>query len=154
MLRLLALLPFPVLLATGRGLGTLLRRLPLRFVRTARRNIELCFPELDRAARERLLAQHFRSLGMALMEIPLAWWITPRRLARLVRIEGAEHLQAAIARGRGVILLTAHFTSLELAGRTLLALAPVKFLYRPTKNAVLAWALERWRTGYGGRPIP
>jgi len=153
-LRLLALLPFPVLLATGRGLGMLLRRLPLRFVRTARCNIELCFPELDRAARERLLAQHFRSLGMALMEIPLAWWITPKRLARLVRIEGAEHLQAAIARGRGVILLTAHFTSLELAGRTLLALAPVKFLYRPTKNAVLAWALERWRTGYGGRPIP
>ena len=153
-LRLLALLPFPVLLATGRALGMLLRRLPLRFVRTARRNIELCFPELDRAARERLLAQHFRSLGMALMEIPLAWWITPKRLARLVRIEGAEHLQAAIARGRGVILLTAHFTSLELAGRTLLALAPVKFLYRPTKNAVLAWALERWRTGYGGRPIP
>ena len=91
---------------------------------------------------------------MALMEVPLAWWITPKQLAKLVRIEGAEHLHAAIARGKGVILLTAHFTSLELAGRTLLAVAPVKFLYRPTKNEVLAYALDRFRTGYGGRAHP
>jgi Kdo2-lipid IVA lauroyltransferase/acyltransferase len=154
LLRLLALLPFPALLAFGRALGSLLRHLPLRFVRTARRNIELCFPELDEAGRKRLLDEHFKSLGMALMEVPLAWWITPRQLEKIVRIEGAEHLHAALARGNGVILLTAHFTSLELAGRTLLAVAPVKFLYRPTKNEVLAYALERFRTGYGGRPIP
>ncbi len=154
LLRLLALLPFPALLATGRVLGALLRHLPISFVRTARRNIELCFPELDAPAREKLLDEHFKSLGMALMEVPLAWWITPAQLARIVRIEGAENLHAAIARGQGVILLTAHFTSLELAGRTLLAIAPVKFLYRPTKNEVLAYALNRFRTGYGGRPIP
>ncbi len=154
LLRLLAMLPFPVLLASGRALGSLLRHLPISFVRTARRNIELCFPELDSFARERLLDEHFKSLGIALMEVPLAWWITPKQLAQLVRIEGVEHLQAAMARGKGVILLTAHFTSLELAGRTLLAVAPVKFLYRPTKNEVLAYALERFRTGYGGRPIP
>jgi KDO2-lipid IV(A) lauroyltransferase len=154
LLRLLALLPFPALLATGRVLGALLRHLPISFVRTARRNIELCFPELDAPAREKLLDEHFKSLGMALMEVPLAWWITPTQLAKIVRIEGAENLHAAIARGQGVILLTAHFTSLELAGRTLLAIAPVKFLYRPTKNEVLAYALNRFRTGYGGRPIP
>lgn len=154
LLRLLAMLPFPALLATGRALGGVLRHLPLSFARTARRNIELCFPELDAPARERLLDEHFKSLGIALMEVPLAWWITPMQLAKLVRIEGVEHLQAAIARGKGVILLTAHFTSLELAGRTLLAVAPVKFLYRPTKNEVLAYALNRFRTGYGGRPIP
>ena len=154
LLRLLAMLPFPALLATGRALGSLLRHLPISFVRIARRNIELCFPELDASAREQLLKEHFKSLGIALMEVPLAWWITPKQLAQLVRIEGVEHLQAAMARGKGVILLTAHFTSLELAGRTLLAVAPVKFLYRPTKNEVLAYALERFRTGYGGRPIP
>jgi KDO2-lipid IV(A) lauroyltransferase len=154
LLRLLALLPFPALLASGRALGAVLRHLPLRFVRTARRNIELCFPELDERGREQLLNEHFKSLGMALMEVPLAWWITPKQLEKIVRIQGAEHLHAALARGNGVILLTAHFTSLELAGRTLLAIAPVKFLYRPTKNEVLAYALERFRTGYGGRPIP
>ena len=72
LLRLLALLPFPALLALGRGVGALLLHLPIGFVCTARRNLELCFPYLDAPARKRLLEQHFSSLGMALMEIPLA----------------------------------------------------------------------------------
>jgi Kdo2-lipid IVA lauroyltransferase/acyltransferase len=153
-LRLVALLPFFVLVRLGRGLGALLRHLAPNFVRTARRNMELCLPELDPAGRERLLNAHFRSLGVALLEIPFAWWSTPERLARITQFEGVEHLKAALARGRGVILLTAHFTSLEMAGRSLLALAPVGFLYRPTKNEALAYALKRFRTGYGGQPIP
>jgi Kdo2-lipid IVA lauroyltransferase/acyltransferase len=154
LLRLLALLPFAGIVGLGRLLGALLRRLPLRFARTARRNIELCLPELSPQARERLLDEHFASLGIALLEIPFAWWSSPRRLAKLVHIEGAEHLRAAQARNCGVILLTAHFTSMELAGRTLLFLAPVGFLYRETKNEVLAYALKRFRVGYGGHPIP
>jgi KDO2-lipid IV(A) lauroyltransferase len=154
LLRLLALLPFPLLLASGRGLGALLRHLPIGFVRTARRNLELCFPQLDAPARERLLDEHFRSLGMALMEIPLAWWITPKNVARLVRVEGAEHLRAALAAGHGAILLTAHFTSMEMAGRALVTVAPAGFLYRPTKNEVIALALKHFRTQLGARPIP
>jgi KDO2-lipid IV(A) lauroyltransferase len=152
LLRLLALLPYALIVGLGRVLGVVLRHLPIRFVRTARRNIELCLPELSPAERERLLDRHFESLGIALLEIPLAWWITPRRLAKIVRFEGVEHLHAALAKQRGVILLTAHFTSLEMAGRTLLAVAPVGFLYRPTE--VLAYALKRFRCGYGGYPIP
>jgi Kdo2-lipid IVA lauroyltransferase/acyltransferase len=154
LLRLVALLPFTSIVWLGRLLGALLRRLPLRFARTARRNIELCLPELSPQARERLLDEHFASLGIALLEIPFAWWSSPKRLAKLVHIEGAEHLRAAQARNCGVILLTAHFTSMELAGRTLLFLAPVGFLYRETKNEVLAYALKRFRVGYGGHPIP
>jgi KDO2-lipid IV(A) lauroyltransferase len=154
LLRLLASLPFPLLLSLGRGLGSLLRHLPIGFVRTARRNLELCFPQLDASARERLLAEHFRSLGMALLEIPLAWWISPKNVARLVRVEGAEHLRAALAAGRGAILLTAHFTSMEMAGRALVTVAPAGFLYRPTKNEVIARALKHFRTQLGARAIP
>jgi len=147
-------LPIAAQRRVGAALGNLIRLLPLAYVRIARRNIELCFPELTGEQRERLLAEHFRSLGVALLETPLAWWSTPGQLAQLVRIEGAEHLHAARARNCGVILLTAHFTSMEMAGRTLLAVAPVGFLYRATKNEVLAYALRRFRTGYGGHPIP
>jgi len=153
LLRLLALLPFPAMLVLGRALGALLRHLPTGFVTIARRNIELCFPQLDGPARERLLREHFASLGIALLEIPLAWWSSPARFARLVTIEGREHLEAALAHGRGAILLTAHFTPIELAGRALASLTRIGFLYRPTKNAVLAYALERFRTGYGGHGI-
>jgi Kdo2-lipid IVA lauroyltransferase/acyltransferase len=154
LMRLVALLPFAVIVGLGPVVGAVLRRLPIGFVHTARRNIELCLPELGPRAREQLLDAHFRSLGIALLEIPFVWWSRPERLAKLVRIEGAEHLRAAQARSRGVILLTAHFTSMEMAGRTLLFIAPVSFLYRATKNEVLAYALKRFRCAYGAQPIP
>jgi Kdo2-lipid IVA lauroyltransferase/acyltransferase len=154
LLRLVAFLPYGALVRVGRGLGVLLRHLPLGFARTARRNLELCMPELSPAARERLLKEHFASLGVALLEIPFAWWSPPERLAKLIRIEGAEHLQAALARGRGAIVLTAHFTSMEMAGRALITVAPAGFLYRPPKNEVIAYALARFRAAYGARGIP
>jgi KDO2-lipid IV(A) lauroyltransferase len=153
-LRLLALLPFAGMIAVCVVLGRLVRLIPTRFARVARRNLELCFPELDRKARERLLDRHFASLGVALLEIPLAWWGSPRRIARLAHVEGREHLEAAQALGRGVMLLTAHFTPMEMAGRVLASLTPVGFLYRPTSNEVLAYALGRFRTRFGGHPIP
>jgi KDO2-lipid IV(A) lauroyltransferase len=107
LLRLLALLPFSVMLAVGALLGAILRRLPLSWIRTARRNIELCLPELGTAARNRLLERHFANLGIALLEVPLAWWTPQSRLDRIINVEGAEHLREALARGRGAILLTA-----------------------------------------------
>ena len=55
LLRLVALLPFGAIVSLGRALGTLLRHLPLSFVRTARRNMELCLPELSPQQREQLL---------------------------------------------------------------------------------------------------
>ncbi|MFZ0007281.1 MAG: LpxL/LpxP family Kdo(2)-lipid IV(A) lauroyl/palmitoleoyl acyltransferase [Steroidobacteraceae bacterium] len=153
LLRLLALLPFVAVLALGRLLGAVLRRVLIRFAATARRNIELCLPELSPKARARLLDEHFASLGIALLEIPLAWWSSPKRLARLVHVEGREHLEAARSRGRGVMLLTAHFTTMEMAGRVLTSVTPVSFLYRATRNEVLAYALSRFRCGYGSRGI-
>jgi Kdo2-lipid IVA lauroyltransferase/acyltransferase len=153
-LRLLVLLPYPALSFLGRSLGAVLLRLPLRFAAIARRNIAMCMPELDAAARKRLLKEHFASLGMALVEAPLAWWGTPARMAKLIRIEGAEHVHAALARGRGALLLTGHFTLLELAGRAVAMIGRTGFLYRPPKNEVLAWALGRLRCRYSGNAIP
>jgi len=154
LLRLVAFLPYGAIVRVGRGLGVVLRHLALGFMRTARRNLELCLPELTAEARERLLKEHFASLGVALLEIPFAWWVPPRRLAKLVRVEGGEHLQAALARGHGAIVLTAHFTSMEMGGRALVSVAPTAFLYRPPKNEVVAYAFARFRTAYGGRGIP
>ncbi|HET9108741.1 MAG TPA: LpxL/LpxP family Kdo(2)-lipid IV(A) lauroyl/palmitoleoyl acyltransferase [Steroidobacteraceae bacterium] len=153
-LRLLTLLPFRVQLAIGAGLGRLLRRLPVRFVRIARRNIELCLPELDAAQRRRLLDRHFTSLGIALSEIAMAWWWPTPRLQTISRIEGMEHMRAALERGRGAILLTAHFTPLEIGGRIVAAATPVNIVYRPSKNEALAHVLGRCRSRNGGRAIP
>jgi len=152
-LRLLQLLPFRAQLALGAALGAVLRRLPVRFVRTGRRNIDLCLPELDAAARKRLLDRHFASLGIALLETAMAWWWPAERLATISSLEGMEHMREALARGRGAILLTAHFTPLEIGARIVAAATPINIVYSPTKNEALAHVLGRCRCRHGGHAI-
>jgi KDO2-lipid IV(A) lauroyltransferase len=151
---LLAQLPYAWLIRMGKAVGALIRRLPITFVRTARRNMELCLPQMSPGEREQLLGRHFESLGAGLFEIAFTWWSSLARWQPLIQLEGREHLTEALARGKGVILLTAHFTTLEVGGRILLSAAPVSFLYRPTKNRVLAHFLKHRRCKYGGQPIP
>ena len=145
LLRVLAPLPTPVLQSLGNALGRLIQYLPVGFVRIAGRNIELCLPELSPAQRQQLLGQHFASLGIALFETGLAWWASDERIRKLTQVEGLEHLQAAQAQGKGVILLSAHFTTLEIGARALAARMPLNVMYRPTRNAVMERFLSRNR---------
>jgi Kdo2-lipid IVA lauroyltransferase/acyltransferase len=155
-LRVLVLLPYPLQVWLGRCIGSLLVRLPLSFVRIARTNIALCLPEQSETAREWLLKEHFKSLGQGIFETGMAWWASKSRLAKLMRLEGREHLEAALARGRGAILLSAHFTNLEIGARGLCDQLPSRpnIMYRPTGNAVLERFLARNRSQQAKRAIP
>ncbi len=53
---------------------------------------------------------------MGLFETALSWWGSPKRCLQLTHIEGLEHLQAALDKGNGAILLCAHFTTIEMSG--------------------------------------
>ncbi len=152
-LRTCELLPYPWLLFVGRLVGTLARGLPLGFVKVARRNIALCLPELSPADQRRLLEKHFRSLGIGLCESAMTWWSSDERIRKLSRIEGLEHLEQALRRGQGVILLTAHFTTLEIGARIMNGTTPIHVLYRPPKNALLAEIAGRNRGRRAGGAI-
>ena len=153
-LRMFEPLPYPLLVWLGRRIGGLLARLPLRFVRIARRNLELCFPQMLVAQREQILCEHFRSIGIGMFETAMSWWSPDERIRRLARIEGEEHLRAALERGRGAILLSAHFTTLEIGARALCVRIPTSIMYRPTKNPVLERFLMRNRGKQAKRAIP
>jgi KDO2-lipid IV(A) lauroyltransferase len=155
-LRALVLLPYPLQIWLGRLIGSVAVRLPLSFVRIARVNIALCLPEQSDEAREWLLKEHFKSLGQAIFETALSWWASPARVAKFTRLDGQEHLQAALARGRGAILLSAHFTTLEIGGRVLCDQLPdrANVMYRPTGNPVLEQFLSRNRSRQAKRAIP
>lgn len=134
LLRRATYLPHPTLMALGRGLGRLGLRLVKRRARIAEINLRHCFPELNEAERGVLLRQHAEALGMGAMEVALAWWAPPAKLAPWVHVHGREHLERALEEGRGVILFTGHFTSPELSGRILNSLAPIRPLYRPNEH--------------------
>jgi KDO2-lipid IV(A) lauroyltransferase len=140
----------------GRAIGSLAARLPLSFVRIARTNMGICLPELSDRQRELLLKEHFKSLGIGIFETAISWWGSKQRVARIAQLEGAAHLRAALERGRGAILLSAHFTTLEIGARTLCDGTPgsVNIMYRPTGNAVLERFLARNRSSQAKRAIP
>jgi KDO2-lipid IV(A) lauroyltransferase len=153
MMRLISLLPLPVLRAMARMVGSVLSRLPLRFVHIARRNLELCLPELTTQRRRQILHGHFRSLVMGIFETAVSWWASDRRILSLTKLEGEEHLRAALEGGRGAILLSAHFTTLEMGACAVCTRHPLNIMYRPTRNPVLEHFLNRMRARKTKRAI-
>jgi KDO2-lipid IV(A) lauroyltransferase len=151
-LRGLELLPFATQRRIGAGIGALIRRLPLAYVRIARRNIELCLPQWSAAARAELLDEHFRSLGIGVCETATTWWSCDARVRRVADVRGQEHLTAALAKGRGAILIGGHFTTIELATRILGTVVPLNVVFREPKNALLAHTMRRSFARHG-KPI-
>ena len=112
---LLARVPWSLQRVLGRGFGRLLMRVFGSRRRVAARNLALCFPELDADAQAALLRRSFEELGIGLFEFARAWWGSVEPMRGKVTVEGLEHLQAARAGGRGVIIISGHFVTLELA---------------------------------------
>lgn len=118
-LRLICLLPHRAALSFGRVLGRLAHALGGSRRAIVRRNIELCFPELTPAERDDLAFDHFLALGMTVIEMGLCRWATDRRMESITKLTGIEHVHDALQSGKGVILLCAHFTTMDMMGRVL-----------------------------------
>lgn len=143
LLRLVCFLPYRLQLGIGRMLGRLAHGFAKERRAIARRNIELCFPELSSAERNALVLAHFESLGMSIIELGLGRWAPIRKLEAITRIEGAEHVRNAADRGVGVILLSAHFTTLEISGRILsLHIPPFEAVYRKNRSEFMTEILR------------
>jgi len=125
---LLYLLPRKAQFAVGRALGSFVRHLPFSYVRIARSNIGLCFPELPDAQRKELLKRQFHSIGIAICETANTWWASDRYIASVTDVVGREHIEAALAKGRGAIMVGGHFTTIEIATRILGSLSPLNVL--------------------------
>jgi Kdo2-lipid IVA lauroyltransferase/acyltransferase len=146
----LSRLPYRAQLAFGRLLGMFTRRLPGSRRRIARRNLEVCFPEKNAAERERLLEGSLADLGLMIAECGLTWMSSDRAFARVPStIEGLQHLERCRAQGRGVLLVGAHFSHLELCSRLVSQHISITGMYRVMDNDVLDWFTLRRRLTYG-----
>jgi KDO2-lipid IV(A) lauroyltransferase len=139
------LLPFRARISLGLGFGHLLYRIPGSRVAVARTNIRLCFPHLSEQERELMVRDTFRNFGAGLMESAICWWDSAEKIHAMTETRGLEHIEAARARGRGVILLGAHFSTLDLSGMLAAQHIACYAIYREQNNRVLNYVMQRGR---------
>lgn len=144
-------LPLPFLSVCGRALGLLLYSIHWSRRRVVLTNLQVCFPQWRPRQRRAVARAHFAALGQALFDITLAWWASPKRLARLVSFRHRERYDAALAQGP-VILLVPHFVAMEI-GVILSTERPMVNVYRELPNPVFEAAFRRAIGRFGAQVL-
>ncbi len=151
----LAWLPLPILHIGGAALGRALAYVPNRARHIAHTNLTLCFPQMSEPQRRRLLKSTLQEAGKAALELGPIFKRRPERLERWVRrIHGQETLEAAIAQGRGVLVLAPRLGAWELLNLWVAARYPLTALYRPPRQPSLEPILVEARARNGARIAP
>lgn len=140
-------LPLPVLALLGNGMGLLFYLLAKERRDVATINLRLCFPGMGENERVRLVRRNFMAFGRSLLERSILWWSSSARIKRLVRVEGLEHFDAA--KGKPLILLTAHFVALDVGGNWLSQHTDVVTVYSKQKDPYFDKLFFQKRTRFG-----
>jgi len=144
---LLHFLPLGALAALGNGLGMRVYHAARRRRRVALVNLENCFPQLPPAECRRLARAHFRAVTRAFVEHSILWWASRRRIERLVRLEGLEHLRAL--GNSPMILLVPHFVGLDAGGTRLACEINAVSMYSRQKDRYVEALLHHGRSRFG-----
>ncbi len=116
LLRLVTFLPISALQKAGSVLGIFIYRIVPSRRRAARINLKQAYPDFTDKEIDELNKKAFKSLGISIFETGIAWFTKSDVLQKQCQIEGKEHLDQAMAKNKGVLLLTGHFTTLEMGG--------------------------------------
>ncbi len=146
-----------VALGLGALLGRLAPRLMRRRSRLVRENLRVVRPDWSEAQREALLRANFVELGRCMAEWARLPDLDSRALRERVELEGIEHLQAALSRGRGALVVTAHYGLWELIPAAVRAHFPgldVAAVGRTLRNPYLFNLIRRRRGAGGGDLLP
>jgi KDO2-lipid IV(A) lauroyltransferase len=137
--------PYQFQLMLGRLLGRLLYKIGSSRKTVAKKNLELCFPEMSEQECTRILKKNFENTGIALFETGMGWWWPDWRIRRKINVVGLEHLEKAHQEGKGVLLLTMHYLSVEVNCRGIGMGHPMVVFYRPHNNQLMEFFQFRGR---------
>jgi Kdo2-lipid IVA lauroyltransferase/acyltransferase len=152
-----AILPLPVLRAMGRGLGIGAFHTMRRYRVVALDNLRRAFGEEWTEAQIQATAREsFRNLGVTLVEFLLRQpRIKPEEVLAEVEFAGKEHYEAAFARGKGILLITAHYGNWEMMGPRLAREGyQVNAISRVADDPGTEQMIESIRTRCGTKQIP
>ena len=153
-IKILGGLPRPLARATAIALSWTIYLLHVRLRRVGMRNLALAFPDKTRRERARILRGVFTSLGRQLAEVCLFPKYTLENVGKVVVYDGFENFERALARGKGVLFLTAHLGAWELSAFThSLYGHPLHIVMRPLDNFYLDRLMRWYRTMHGNSTV-
>lgn len=142
----LSFLPMAKKQSWGAGIGRLAYKKMRSRYKVTKKNIDVCFPELTEAQREKLVEDSFIACARGFLETTHAWWRDVTPYVKTLKITGEEHLRDAKSRGKGVFLIGGHYSLFDLA-LPLFAYQLDKpgYMYRPNDNPVVEQMIEKGR---------
>jgi KDO2-lipid IV(A) lauroyltransferase len=147
-------LPLTVARLLGRSVGALSFAILNRERRKALRTLATAFPELSESQRRTIARGSFRHLGESLFEVAWLPRLSSSNFARTTRLEGVEHLRAAVGAGRGVVLFTGHCGNWEwMAASIALAGLSMKVIARELYDSRLNDFIVQTRSRFGVETI-
>lgn len=147
-LRLISKLPHSILRAMASVLGMLSYYLVVPRRKVGEINLRLCFPELTKQQRKKLLQKHFYHMALLILEYGRYWYADAQTLKNAVRYHDKHHLDHALEQGDKVILLYPHFTAFESAVYALNQEVPLISVYSHQKNKILDEQILQGRHRY------
>jgi len=152
-LRTFAFLPYPVILIIGRYIGVCAYYVIPKRRHITQVNIKLCFPNLSTHQQIDLCKSSFRSAGIGIVETALSWWGSKKRLESLSHVTGLENIYTALKNKKGVILFTAHMTSMEIGGTLMTLQHPLIVIYKKAHNPLFEEFLQRSRKRWATKMV-
>ncbi|RLA04886.1 MAG: lipid A biosynthesis acyltransferase [Gammaproteobacteria bacterium] len=150
---LLVWLPRPVQYWLGALFGKLLYRVAKRRRHITEVNIKLCYAELSPEQQQIMVKKVFEENAIGLIETAVSWFRDPAYSRKRLTVEGLEHLNQAKSLGRGVLLVGAHYTTLDMGGVLITDVSELDVMYMPNKNPFVDRLIKRSRERYCDRVI-
>ncbi len=145
LLGVIAFLPFRLRLHAGALFGKFLHSVAKERRYIVATNISLCFPELNSSEQEKLVKDCFIENGRGLIETLVGWFRNPKHFQSMLDIKNREVIDAALEKCKGVVLLGAHYTTLDFSANLVSLSIPFAVTYRPHKNALFDAFMLRGR---------
>jgi KDO2-lipid IV(A) lauroyltransferase len=153
-LTVLGRLPPSMAMKVGTSIGNLAYLLAADLRRTATRNLEVAFPEKSQEERRQMIKGCFASLGRMLGLFSQLSTRSRDQLCSLIDPEGVQHLEAAKAEGKAIILFTAHLGAWELTSFGLSLLGHrFSFLVRRIDNPEVEKLVDKVRIRFGNQTM-
>lgn len=145
LLRFIRLLPFSLQIGIGSLVGNLIYLIAIKRRQITETNLALCFPEHGALNRKQMTKDVFKNSGIGLIETACAWWAPLSNFDSKIKIEGRQYLDNALMQGKGVILLGAHYSTLDLGGLLFSRFYNLHTMYRPHNNPLMESIIDRGR---------